>query len=97
MLQCPAVQRQRTPANDQISSGPQLQIAKSLIDGCIMERSEGSVTRSALGNASFPLASPDGRDRNTTTLTGSKGYVRSYERDTPKDDWRAITIDLARA
>ncbi|MDW9893953.1 hypothetical protein GOB31_32050 [Sinorhizobium meliloti] len=55
------------------------------------------MTRSALGNASFPLASPDGRDRNTTTLTGSKGYVRSYERDTPKDYWRAITIDLARA
>ncbi|MGO7690459.1 DUF3164 family protein, partial [Rhizobium ruizarguesonis] len=35
--------------------------------------------------------------RNSITVTGSKEYVRFYERDTPKDDWRAITIDLAKA
>jgi hypothetical protein len=33
----------------------------------------------------------------TITVTGSKEYVRFYERDTPKDEWRAITIDLAKA
>ncbi|WP_245443570.1 DUF3164 family protein [Rhizobium phaseoli] len=41
MLQCPAVQRERADVNDQISFGPPLQIASSLIDGCIIEWSLG--------------------------------------------------------
>ncbi|PDT19032.1 DUF3164 family protein [Rhizobium hidalgonense] len=34
--------------------------------------------------------------RNSITITGSKEYVRFYERNTPKDEWRAVTIDLAK-
>ncbi len=107
--------------SDQISFGPQLQIAKSLIDGCIMEWSEGSrdeiralvmrafntekegqINKSDL----FMLLRLDIRDerwlrameaiRNSITITGSKEYVRFYERDNPKDDWRPVTIDLAK-
>jgi hypothetical protein len=115
-------QKVQVQVSDQISFGPQLQIAKSLIDGCIMEWSEGSrdeiralvmrafntekegqINRSDL----FMLLRLDIRDerwlrameaiRNSITVTGSKEYVRFYERDSPKEEWRAVTIDLARA
>ncbi|CDZ68224.1 Hypothetical protein NGAL_HAMBI2605_65080 [Neorhizobium galegae bv. orientalis] len=48
-----------TGANDQISSGPQLQIAKSLIDGCTTEWPEGSLTGSAPRWCEPSTASPD--------------------------------------
>lgn len=108
--------------SDQISFGPQLQIAKGLIDECIIDWSEGSrdeiralvmrafntekegqINKSDL----FMLLRLDIADlrwkrameaiRNSITVTGSKEYVRFYERNNPKDDWRAITIDLAKA
>jgi hypothetical protein len=106
--------------SDQISFGPQLQIAKSLIDGCIMEWSEGSrdeiralvmrafnTEREGQINKSdlfmlLRLAIEDNRwkrameaIRSSITITGSKEYVRFYERDSPKDEWRSIKIDLA--
>jgi len=30
-------------------------------------------------------------------VEGSKSYYRFYERDTPSDAWRAVTVDLAKA
>lgn len=106
--------------SDQISFGPQLQIAKSLIDGCIMEWSEGSrdeiralvmrafnTEREGQINKAdlFMLLRLDIEDdrwkrameaiRSSITITGSKEYVRFYERDNPKDEWRSIKIDLA--
>jgi hypothetical protein len=115
---CKKVQVQ---VSDQISFGPQLQIAKGLIDSCIVEWSEGSrdeiralvmrafntekegqINKSDL----FMLLRLDIEDyrwkrameaiRSSITITGSKEYVRFYERDNPKDEWRAITIDLAK-
>lgn len=107
--------------SDQISFGPQLQIAKALIDECIMEWSEGSRDEiRALVMRAFNteregqinkadlfmllrLNIEDGRwkraieaIRNSITVTGSKEYVRFYVRDHPKEEWRAITIDLAK-
>jgi hypothetical protein len=107
--------------SDLISFGPQLQVAKSLIDECIIDWSEGSrdeiralvmrafntekegqINKSDL----FMLLRLDIADdrwkrameaiRNSITVTGSKEYVRFYERDNPKKDWRPITIDLAK-
>jgi len=107
--------------SDLISFGPQLQVAKNLIDACIIDWSEGSrdeiralvmrafntekegqINKSDL----FMLLRLDIADdrwkrameaiRNSITVTGSKEYVRFYERDSPKDDWRAVTIDLAK-
>ncbi|MGR8925051.1 DUF3164 family protein [Rhizobium leguminosarum] len=115
-------QKVQVQVSDQITFGPQLQIAKSLIDGCIMEWSEGSrdeiralvmrafntekegqINKSDL----FMLLRLEIRDerwlrameaiRNSITVTGSKEYVRFYERNSPKDGWRAVTIDLAKA
>ena len=35
--------------------------------------------------------------REAMRVVGSKTYIRFYERDTPDGQWRAITIDLAKA
>ena len=35
--------------------------------------------------------------RDAIRIVGSKEYVRFYERDTPQDRWRAVTVDLAKA
>ena len=35
--------------------------------------------------------------RDAMRVVGSKIYVRCYERDQPDGDWRAVTIDLAKA
>ncbi|MHC2481310.1 DUF3164 family protein [Rhizobium leguminosarum] len=107
--------------SDLISFGPQLQIAKGLIDECIIDWSEGSrdeiralvmrafntekegqINKSDL----FMLLRLDIDDerwtrameaiRSSITVTGSKEYVRFYERANPKDEWHAVTIDLAK-
>lgn len=107
---------------DFIDFGPQLQIAKSLIDECLLEwtaesRSEiraivtrafnvdkeGQINRSEI----FALLRHDIEDerwqramqaiRDAMRVVGSKIYVRCYERDRPDSDWRAVTIDLAKA
>lgn len=108
--------------SDTIDFGSQLQVAKGLIDECLVEWSadsrteirsiitrafnvdkEGQINRSEI----FMLLRLDIEDerwmramdaiRAAMRVVGSKIYVRCYERDRPDSDWRAITIDLAKA
>lgn len=107
---------------DRIDFGPELQIAKALIDECLNEWSEnslpeiraiitrafntdrqGQINRSEI----FMLLRLDIEDprwqramsavRDAMRVIGSKTYVRFYERDAPDGEWRAVTIDLAKA
>lgn len=107
---------------DSIDFGPELQIAKALIDECLTEWSEdsdpkiqaivtrafntdkeGQINRAAI----FMLLGLDIEDtrwqramaaiRDAMRVVGSKLYVRCYQRERLEDDFRAITIDLARA
>ena len=107
---------------DFVDFGPQLQVAKRLLDECLTEWSadsrpeiraiitrafntdkEGQVNRSEI----FMLLRLDIEDtrwteamraiREAMRVTGSKEYVRFYERASIKDGWTAITIDLAKA
>lgn len=108
--------------SDFVDFGPQLQIAKELVDECLNEwaadsRPEiraivtrafntdkaGQINRSEI----FMLLRLDIEDerwrramdaiRQAMRVVGSKTYIRFYERDTPDDAWRPVTIDLARA
>lgn len=108
--------------SDQISFGPELQAAKSLIDECLTEWSAGSrpeiqavVTRAFNTDKEgqinkselFMLLNLKIDDerwqramdaiRDSIRITGSKEYVRFYQRKTRLDDWQAVTIDLAKA
>ncbi len=107
---------------DQIDFGPELQIAKSLLDACMTEWTadsrpevqsiitrafntdkEGQINRAEL----FMLLRLDIEDerwqhameaiRNSIRITGSKEYVRFYHRRSIHDQFKAITIDLAKA
>lgn len=107
---------------DFVDFGPQLQIAKRLLDECLTEWSadsrpeiraiitrafntdkEGQVNRSEI----FMLLRLDIEDtrwteamraiREAMRITGSKEYIRFYERASIKDGWTAVTIDLAKA
>ena len=107
---------------DFVDFGPQLQVAKMLIDECLNEWSadsrpeiqavvtrafntdkEGKINRSEI----FMLLRLDIEDarwleamraiRDAMRITGSKQYIRFYERARPTDAWRAVTIDLAKA
>lgn len=106
---------------DYVDFGPQLQIAKGLVDECLNEWAaesrpeiraivtrafntdrEGQINRSEI----FMLLRLDIEDprwvrameaiRAAMRVTGSKTYVRFYERAAPDDAWQAITIDLAK-
>lgn len=114
--------RVQVQVSDQISFGPQLQVAKTLIDECLTEWSsdsrpeiqaivtrafntdkEGQINKSELFML-LRLDIDDGRwkramdaIRNSMTVTGSKEYVRFYERATSTDQWQAVTIDMAKA
>ncbi|MBW8638967.1 DUF3164 family protein [Hoeflea sp. WL0058] len=108
--------------SDFIDFGPQLQVAKTLIDECLNEWSEdsrpeiraivtrafntdkeGQINRSEI----FMLMRLDIEDerwkravdaiRDAMRVTGSKEYVRFYERKAVTDGWTAVTIDLAKA
>jgi hypothetical protein len=108
--------------SDMIDFGPELQIAKGLIDECLTEWTdearaeiravitrafntdkEGQINRSEI----FTLLRLDIEDerwrraqdaiRDAMRIVGSREYVRFYERDRPDGQWRAITIDLAKA
>ncbi|WP_425286811.1 DUF3164 family protein [Nitratireductor soli] len=108
--------------SDMIDFGPELQIAKGLIDECLIEWSddaraeiravvtrafntdkEGQINRAEI----FTLLRLDIGDerwqraqdaiRNAMRVVGSREYVRFHERDRPDGQWRAITIDLAKA
>jgi hypothetical protein len=107
---------------DKVDFGPELQVAKGLIDECLTEWAddarpeiravvtrafntdkEGQINRSEV----FMLLRLDIEDqrwkraqaaiRDAMRVVGSREYVRFYERDRPDGEWRAITIDLAKA
>lgn len=107
---------------DFVDFGPQLQVAKRLLDECLTEWAadsrpeiravitrafntdkEGQVNRSEI----FMLLRLDIEDtrwqdamraiREAMRITGSKEYVRFYERASITDGWRAVTIDMAKA
>jgi len=107
---------------DQVTYGPELQVAKELVDECIegwaadarpeiralVEHAfqvdqHGRINRGALYQVRR-VDIPDERwQRAMAALTdsmrviGTSTYVRFYRRETPRDRWRAITIDLAAA
>ncbi len=114
--------RVQVQVSDLITFGPELQVAKSMIDECLTEWSadsrpeiqsivtrafntekEGQVNRSDV----FMLLKLDIDDarwlramdaiRDAIRVTGWKEYVRFYERSSHDDEWRTITIDLAKA
>lgn len=107
---------------DFIAFGPELQVAKTLIDECLNEWAAGSrdeiravVTRAfntdkegQVNRAEvFMLLRLDIRDgrwqraqdaiRDAMRVTGSKQYVRFYERAAITDPWQAVSVDLAKA
>lgn len=107
---------------DFVDFGPQLQVAKTLIDECLNEWSadsrpeiraivtrafntdkEGQINRSEIFML-LRMQIDDGRwlkameaIRDAMRVTGSKEYVRFYERRRITDGWQAVTIDLAKA
>ena len=107
---------------DQISFGAELQVAKKLIDECLIEwgaesrpeiralvnrvfsvEKEGQINRAEL----FGLLRLEITDerwlkameaiRDSIRVTGTKAYVRFYQRPAPDAAWQAVTIDLAAA
>ncbi|OJF91724.1 sulfate transporter [Rhizobium sp. 58] len=114
--------RVQVQVSDLQDFGPQLQIAKSLIDDYLRELvaessseiqtlvthafntdKEGQINKAGL----FMLMRVDIADerwkramqaiRDSMRITGSKEYVRFYQRTSIEDGWQAISIDLARA
>lgn len=108
--------------SDNIDFGPELQIAKELVDECLNEWSEGArpeiravVTRAfntdkagQINRAEIFMLLRLGIEderwqrgmqaiRDAIRVVGSKTYVRCYRRETFDGDWRAVTIDLAKA
>ena len=108
--------------SDHIDFGPQLQIAKELVDECLNEWSAearpeiraivtrafntdkaGQINRAEI----FMLLRLEIEDerwgramqaiRDAMRVVGSKTYVRCYRRDRLDAEWRAVTIDLAKA
>jgi hypothetical protein len=115
-------QKVQVQVADYVDFGPQLQVAKTLVDECLNEWAsesraeiraivtrafntdkEGQINRSEI----FMLLRFDITDerwvramdaiRDAMRVTGSKTYVRFYQRDKPDAAWRAVTIDMAKA
>ena len=107
---------------DFVDFGPQLQVAKRLLDECLTEWAadsrpeiravitrafntdkEGKVNRSEIFMLlRLDIDDPRWQDamraiREAMRITGSKEYVRFYERASITDSWRAVTIDMAKA
>jgi hypothetical protein len=108
--------------SDHVDFGPELQVAKHLIDECLNEWTvegreearvvitrafntdkEGQINRAAIFML-LRLNFPDERwqramdaIRDAMRVTGSKEYVRFYQRASITDGWKAVTIDLAKA
>lgn len=112
----------RVQVADNITFGPELQVAKGLIDECLNEWAEGArdeirtiVTRAfntdkegQINKAElFMLLRLEIEDarwnrameaiRASIRVTGSKEYVRFYQRSSLDEGWQAITIDLSKA
>lgn len=107
---------------DSVTFGPQLQIAKKILDDLLTEWSsdsrpeiraiitkafntdkEGQVSRSDIyALLRLPIEDPQWKEamraiRDAMRIVGSKEYVRFHRRATVKDEWHAVTIDLAKA
>jgi hypothetical protein len=105
---------------DHITFDEQLQIAKELIDRCIIRWSETSdVNLAVVAQDAFQVDKSgkvstsrvlglrkhnidDGEWKkameaisNSVTKTGSKVYVRIYERKTPQDEWQPVSLNIA--
>ena len=93
---------------DHIDFGPELQIAKQLVDECLNEWSAESrpeirsiVTRAfmllrlEISDARWQEAMRAIKD--AIRVVGSKTYVRCSKRDSHDAAWQAITIDLVKA
>lgn len=108
--------------NDFETAGPELQVAKSLIDECLREwTDDGRPEIRAIITKAFDvdkegkvnlreikkltkLDIDDERWGNAMraiddaiTVQYSKQYMRFYERASVKDEWTAVTVDLAKA
>lgn len=115
------LQKIQVQVQEYIDFGPQLQVAKNLIDECLNEwaASAGAELRTIVTRAFntekagqinrseiFMLLRLDIADerwkrameaiRDAMRVVGSKTYVRCYERRSVDDDWRAVSIDLAK-
>ena len=107
---------------DSVTFGPQLQIAKKILDELLTEWSsdsrpeiraiitkafntdkEGQVSRSDIyALLRLPIEDPQWKEamraiRDAMRIVGSKEYVRFHRRADVKDEWQAVTIDLAKA
>lgn len=107
---------------DFVDFGPQLQVAKRLLDECLTEWAadsrpeiravitrafntdkEGQVNRSEIFMLlRLDIDDPRWQDamraiREAMRITGSKEYVRFYERANREAGWKAVTIDMAKA
>lgn len=107
---------------DFVDFGPQLQVAKRLLDECLTEWSadsrpeiravitrafntdkEGQVNRSEIFMLlRLDIDDPRWQDamraiREAMRITGSKEYVRFYQRASREAGWKAVTIDMAKA
>ncbi len=116
---CAKVQIQ---VSDNLTFGPELQVAKTLVDECIAEWAadaraeirllvedafrvdkEGLVSREAIFRLRR-IEIDDERWRramdaitDSIRVVGSRTYMRFYQRPSPRDSWKAVTIDLASA
>ncbi len=107
---------------DRMEFGPELQVAKRLIDACLAEwgatshpmvrtliervfnvDKEGQIDRAALFELQrLEVADPRWQEamravRDSIRITGTKAYIRFYEKAGPNAPWTSITIDLASA
>ena len=115
-------QKVTVQVQEHIQFGPELQVAKDLIDDCILRWSDqaeanlqalvthafavdkqGQVNREALLSLRrLNITDETWRKAmqaitDSIRVTGSKSYMRFYERPTPEAAWQAITIDIAKA
>lgn len=102
--------------------GPELQIAKDLVDECLRDWSDGAreelvaivadafnvneqgkISRDKLLSLKKMDFDDERWKRAMQAITdaeravGSKTYMRFYRRPTPEQDWKGITIDMAKA
>lgn len=105
---------------ERIDFGPELQVAKSLVDECLREWSaDSSANLRSIVNRAFAvdqqgkinkaelfsilrLEIEDDRwqramkaIRDSMRVTGTKEYVRFYERTSPDAPWTAVSLDIA--
>ncbi len=108
--------------SESIDFGPELQIAKAIVDECLRDWSaEASAEIRAIITRAFNVDNEGKINRNemlsllriefsderwqramaavrdSMRVTGSKRYLRVYERDQPDGEWKAVVLTLAAA